>query len=214
MSVPRHVVRPLTPEARAKLPRLVGNVTSPFRSTISQTWDLLDSELYQIHARLPFVLQHDGVEEHHIRLDGMLRADARTPGAAIAVAIDHSDKGPLLFVCGRFRWWHDNLRAIALGMEALRKVARYGITSSDEQYRGWQALPPGTPMPAAKMTVEEAARFLWSAADLGHPPTVLAAEYVRTAYRAASLRHHPDRGGDPATFRKVTEANDILTVPR
>lgn len=36
--------------------------------------------------------------------------------------------------------WQINLRAIALGLEALRKLDRYGITSRGEQYTGWRAI--------------------------------------------------------------------------
>lgn len=40
------------------------------------------------------------------------------------------------------------------------------------------------------------------------------AEAIRTAYRAAALRCHPDRGGDDRLFRKVIEAYSILrTTP-
>jgi hypothetical protein len=52
-----------------------------------------------------------------------------------------------------------NARAIALGLEALRKVDRYRITKRGEQYTGWSALPPATPMGAAKMTADDALEF-------------------------------------------------------
>ena len=42
----------------------------------------------------------------------------------------------------------------------MRKVERYGITKSGQQYTGWKQLGSGTPMPAAEMTVEEAARVV------------------------------------------------------
>lgn len=45
--------------------------------------------------------------------------------------------------CARFRSWQENVRAIALGMEALRKVERYAITEADQQYAGFMALPRG-----------------------------------------------------------------------
>ena len=63
----------------------------------------------------------------------------------MGVAFD-TKGGPLLFVCGRFTTWQDNLRAIAKTMEALRAVKRWGATQSDEQYTGFRALPAATPM--------------------------------------------------------------------
>jgi len=44
---------------------------------------------------------------------------------------------------------------------------------------------------------------------LGTSPTPTTDE-VRAAYRAGVLKHHPDRGGDPAAFRSVAEAAAIL----
>jgi hypothetical protein len=35
-------------------------------------------------------------------------------------------------------------------------------------------------------------------------------ETLKSAYRRAVLRHHPDRGGDEADMRRVTEAYEVL----
>jgi len=121
-------------------------------------------------------------------------------------------------VCGKFPTWQDNVRAIALGLEALRKVDRYGIVQSAEQYRGWQALPPGSPMPAAKMTIEDAARLLADAApSLGYESGDLldsgaADGAIPRCYREAAKRLHPDVGGDPELFKRLTEARDLLVA--
>lgn len=153
------------------------------------------------------------VDESDVRLDGELRANAKPHSPAVGVSIE-SRHGPLLFVCDRFRHWQDNARAIALGLEALRKVERYGIVQSDEQYRGWQALPPGTPMPAAKMTVEDAARLLCDATmgTIGESweDIVRTRVGVNDLYREAVKLHHPDRGGDAAMFARLTEARELL----
>jgi hypothetical protein len=47
----------------------------------------------------------------------------------------------LLYACDRFWRWQHNLRAIALGLEALRLVERYGIGDAHQQYAGYRALP-------------------------------------------------------------------------
>lgn len=47
------------------------------------------------------------------------------------------------FAVDKFPSWQDNLRAIALGLEALRKVERYGFVKDDEQYTGFKALTAG-----------------------------------------------------------------------
>jgi DnaJ family protein A protein 2 len=38
-------------------------------------------------------------------------------------------------------------------------------------------------------------------------------ETVKKAYRKAAMKHHPDKGGDPEKFKKISEAADILTNP-
>jgi hypothetical protein len=63
-----------------------------------------------------------------------------------------------------------NARAIALGLEALRKVDRYRITKRGERYTGWSALPPATPMGAAKMTADDALEFSRASADWNAGP--------------------------------------------
>lgn len=212
----RYRIRPLTAEARARCTtRSPGS--SPFRSSWSTTVEQLKHEAS--HLLRPglgeFVVMID-VDESAIRLDGELRATARPESPAVAVSIE-SKHGSLLFVCDRFRHWQDNVRAIALGLEALRKVERYGIVQSDEQYRGWQALPPGTPMPPAQLTAEQAAARMCelsgmvdldvAAADrvLGDP------ELAQRIYRAAARRCHPDvLSGSETKFQELDRCYRIV----
>ncbi|HYF72005.1 MAG TPA: hypothetical protein VD864_04240, partial [Nocardioides sp.] len=120
--------------------------SSPFKGTYSSTLDLLSRELYHLRSDLYGlailqVVTRNG--ERDLRQDQWLRADARVthPGVAISMG---SKFGPLTFHCDRFVGWQANLRAIALGLESLRRVGRYGIGGSGEQYRGWTALPAGS----------------------------------------------------------------------
>lgn len=210
----KYTTRPLTIEARTRL-RGVRLTGSPFSASWPATLDLLDRELWELGVRDSFIIQID-VREQDLRLDGELRAHARPASPAVAISVDRKGKPSLLFVCGKFPRWQDNVRAIALGLEALRKVERYGITSAEEQYTGFGALPPGTPMPAAKMTVDEAADFIAGHCQhvvlAGEPPVTRKHVFANldSAYRAAARHLHPDVGGDPALFRQLTEARDIL----
>jgi hypothetical protein len=168
------------------------------------------------------------VDEGQIRKDetGLL-AHAQTQHPGVIVSFE-ADQGPLRFSCDRFSdgWnrkagWRDNLRAVALALEALRKIDRYGIGSGREQYVGFNALPPGQPMAmGAAMTIEEAARLL---AECSVPNAtgddarvrylsdrLLAGEGIQLAYRVAAKHHHPDAGGDAELFRRLTEARDLL----
>ena len=36
-------------------------------------------------------------------------------------------------------------------------------------------------------------------------------EEIKTAYRKLARKHHPDKGGDPEKFKKISEAYSILS---
>ncbi|GAB2762833.1 hypothetical protein [Nocardioides pakistanensis] len=181
---------------------------SRFDSTWTATERLLLAEVAHLAGR-NLVLEVD-VQERHIRLDGGLYANARPATPAVRVAFD-SMHGPLTYATDRFTGWQDNVRAIALGLEALRKVDRYGITKRGEQYAGWKALPGGTGGEASRMTREEAIYLLdeytdrdWAAGDPAD---------VRHVHRRARAAAHPDRhNGDRTLWNKVEQAAKVLGV--
>lgn len=190
-----------------------GRSYSRFGASWSDTADLLKREVELLGGH-EVVLQM-AITESDCRNDGWIRATARPAHPGVIVSFD-SKHGPLRYWTdeftdggrGHLNGWQSNVRAVALGLEALRKVDRYGIARSGEQYRGWNALPAGTAMPAA-LTVESAIAFLHEHApgvewDWDQP------DQVRRAYRAAALRLHPDKGGDPADFRRLQGAAELL----
>jgi hypothetical protein len=154
-----------------------------------------------------------------IRQDGHLRANAKTlhPGAKVSFESDH---GPLSFATdvyermwpGDLPGWQANLRAIGLGLAALRAVDRYGITKSGEQFRGFIPLAD-KPFGHGEMTVDQAIGVLL--VTTGMPATreeLLSgnATLINTVYRSAARRHHPDAGGNDAVFQQITKARDVL----
>lgn len=192
----RYVVRPLTVEARN---RMTGKGTehSPFRSTWTATEDLLERELRMLRAR-DVVMQIDCAESD-IRLDGRMRATARPLSPQSALAFN-TPKDPMLFCCGRYRTWNDNIRAIALGLEALRKLDRYGIVQTDEQYRGWKAIG-ATSTPDWVDVL--AAYSGWPHHEVRNDPD--------GAYHAALFKAHPDHGGTREAVEEVRQAKSRYT---
>lgn len=191
----------LTPDLQRKR----SSFSTPWRSTL----DLLDRELWQLDATTR-VLQV-AMTERDFRIDGMPRANARAEHLGIILSFHARDIGDLSYPCDRFDRWQDNLRAVALALEALRKVDRYGVTRRAEQYRGWKAIE-ATAMPAA-MTVEQAfdvlvqhSGVLSGLADVG---AIVPSELARGA-RAAQRQTHPDTGGRATHFQRVQRAIEVL----
>ena len=215
------VVRPFDMWPGAETPH---RTSSQFSAGIGDTVELLARELKHLAAER--VVLQLAIPESRLRLDGLPYADAKCAHPGVMLGFD-STHGPLRYACDRFvasPWkreggadWTHNLRAIALGLEALRKVDRYGISKRGEQYRGYAELPAGIAAPPTHMTTDEAVRFI---AEHGDPSLLELGgwDYVRTdrvvresAYRAAAKRLHPDApGGDTALFQRLQAAKSLL----
>lgn len=182
--------------------RSASNFSAPWRATL----DLLDRELHFLgegNRNAPAVLQI-AMREQDFRIDGLPRASARPAHPGVILAIESSN-GPLSFPCDRFITWQDNLRAIALALEALRKIDRYGVTRNAEQYTGWKQL--GSADAPVPMSAQEAAEFLQ---ELHQRETGRAFTNLREVRRAVIFACHPDRGGSRETWDRIESAIDVL----
>jgi hypothetical protein len=110
---------------------------SPFKAAYNATLDLLEAELQHLYAS-DIVIQCEA-QRSQIRNDGWLKSDARVEGPAVIVSFN-SRKKSYGYPCDRFTDWKANLRAIALSLEALRAVDRYGVTTHGQQYQGFLRL--------------------------------------------------------------------------
>ena len=170
--------------------------------------NLLAREVGMLGARRAVIeLECDASE---IRRDGLPRSDARVRGPGIMVSFE-SKHGPVRFPCDTFNSWQDNGRAIALAMQALQAVDRYGVTQRGEQYRGWTALPAS--VDDRPLSRQEAARIL--SAESGLPPENAAVMLVDATVCAATIREalkatHPDGGGSADAFHRVQRARKAL----
>jgi hypothetical protein len=157
-----------------------------FSASRESTMHLLGYETGRLGARA--VAVQLAISEEDFRADGQpkIRAAFRHPGVVVSFDSEH---GPLRYSTDRFTTWIGNLRAIALGLEALRTVDRYGIGRGGEQYRGYRQLQTGADDEA---TVERGRAL------------------IREAGSVAAALHatHPDRGGNPTDLRSVLMARD------
>jgi hypothetical protein len=97
--------------------------------------------------------------------------------------------------------WRENVRGIALTLEALRAVDRYGAVHTDEQYQGFRAIDAAPPTKFG--SADEAMRWL-------HGRTGHAWNTAKDAYRAAAREMHPDVGGDPTEWARLDEARQLM----
>lgn len=186
----------------------------PFTAGWQNTLDLLCYEVSRLGGRQ--VTVGIDVTSGDFRRDGMLRQDARVGFPGVRVTFD-SRHGTLVYGTDVYKDWRDNVRGIALGLEALRAVDRYGVSRHGQQYSGFKALPAGTGGPAnTNMTRESAASLLAlhsgidgiGAADLLDSPA-----QVRRAYLAAASLTHPDAvGGHAETFVAIETAYRLLST--
>ena len=123
------------------------------------------------------------------------------------------------FPCDTFTDWQANVRGIALALEALRAVDRYGVTQQAEQYRGWTALPDlrDHTYGARRHAAEDIVQMV-----LGCPvfppkqsPTVQQLlddpEERRRVQRQLMVAFHPDRqGGNDESFLEMNRLFSIL----
>lgn len=198
-------VRPLAtwPGSRTREPR-----RSTFRAPWGKSVQMLGNELRRVGAK-GAILQVE-IEERYFRIDGFPRADARQTGPGVILSFEHPIAGALMYPCDRFDSWQDNVHALALSLEALRAVDRYGVTKSAEQYRGWKALPASTDGP---MDRDEAARVICAEAGLDPSKAELVRDntFERKAAVLEALRNtHPDQGGKVEAFHRVQRARKAL----
>jgi hypothetical protein len=197
----------LTPASQRKIApfRVKSGGYSRTRTPLSATTELLDRELRALRARHAEMLI--AMRPEDFRNDGFPRAQAVASHPGVILSFD-SSVGHLSYPTDTFTTWQDNLRAVALALEALRKVDRYGVTKRGEQYRGFLALE-ATPAQKSFPTAQDAAGHIRALS--GERPELGDREGLSRAVRLAKRNTHPDRpGGSTDAFHNVTLAEEKL----
>lgn len=154
---------------------------TPFRMGWEASLDSLELEVERLKGE--DLVLGVVVDPAQIGISGMLKAGGRTAfrHRGVEVSFETPSRGRLIFHTDAYANVTQNIRAIAAGLEALRAVDRYGITSTAEQYAGFAQLTAGGPDPErGRLLVERAGGI-----------------------RQALMEHHPDRNGDPKAFADV-----------
>ena len=120
-----------------------------------------------------------------LRIDGLPYANAKAENGDSGVAVYFTYKGKqMCFACDRWAKVEDNMHAIAMTINALRGVARWGTGDMMEAaFTGFTALPaPGQTQARGWREVLEC-------------PPDCTLEQAKDRYRRLSAVRHPDRGG-------------------
>jgi hypothetical protein len=94
----------------------------------------------------------------------------------------------------------DRLRSYYLDLSNLKNTTEDDVSALLEQF--WQRIDQGAGDP-------ERRRDALSVLELSDP---VSRDEIKRQYRRLSLRHHPDRGGDPDRFRAVHDAMQFLAL--
>lgn len=184
---------------------------NPFRAKFDATLKLLEEELDHLDVT-GAVAVRVVADEADVRRDGMLRARAEVRHPGVAVSFRSRTAGDLTYPCDRFtaRYygeadWQVNVRAIALGLEALRKLDRYGIAGRGEQYAGWRAIEAGASV--GFDSPEEAVRWLRQVSGWTDGTAVAVGPLLR---RAAAVAHPDRNGGNRTLWDRYDAARQLL----
>ena len=169
---------------------------SRFEAGFARDRDLLMKEIERLVGGSHYFDKAEVVLSTNIALrrDGLPLANQRQPeDVGVAVYFTYK-KRKMCFACDRWQKIEENIRAIALTIEALRGIARWGTGDMIEAaFKGFAALPA----PGASKGWRDVLQIPAGAHDI---------EAVRAQYRRLSSQHHPDRGGDTDKMAEINMA--------
>lgn len=182
----------------------LGDERSKFKLAYNRILDKLEYETGKLNATDIFL--EAGLHLGQIRNDGWPHS-ASNPIHAGVILYFKSKDGDLRFPCGTYDKWTDNLYAIALTLENLRAIDRYGVTLGHQQYLGFKSLA------APAQTIEDHATFLaeQSGTDVYATEIIKDHNAYRQVYRNCARKLHPDSPGSNAgLWDKLQAAKAML----
>ncbi len=184
------------------------NLLGCSKVTYAKTLDRLEAELGKLKAR--DVVIEAGFQLSEIRNDGWPRSGAREKHPAVALHFN-KEAMPVAMPSLSYFTYHQNLHAIVLTLEALRKVDLHGVAQQGEQYRGWTALPAkgqSTSTASACETVLLCAGYSDAELPSLRDRMLASADFYAEAYRKAVKQVHPDmQGGNRHRFEELMKAS-------
>lgn len=166
--------------------------SSKFKSTVAVARDELFAEIGRLRGRYfcgPEPILSTNIE---LRQDGIPHANRRNPDdPGVAVYFEYKKQG-YCFACDKYKRVWENMVAIRKTIEAIRGIERWG--ASDMMQRAFSGFV---------QIEDQSQRTWWQVLGVSEDADN---EDVSRAYRALRSKHHPDRGGDQASFQAVMNA--------
>lgn len=178
-----------------------------FKTPWSRTLQQMESELE--HLRADAVVIQGYFADYQISIAGWPKGGASPSEPGIILTFTTKKNETFNFPCDTFDDWRDNLRAITLALEALRRIDRYGVTRHNEQYAGWKRLAAAGAT-ASKFDRAGAAQFLEQITAIDARDILCNTAKRDEAVKVARMRMHPDRGGSQDGFVMVEDARKVL----
>ena len=129
-----------------------------------------------------------------MRRDGLPYANYRKPEDPGVSVYFEVGGDPHFVACDRFNTVGDNVRAIGLTLENMRRNEAYGVITKAEALQAAKLLPPP---PGALLRPWFEVLEVSPAASL---------EVIEAVYKAKARRLHPDAGGNTADFAELNAA--------
>ena len=184
-----------------------------FQATYTETLDKLRDELRRVGAEIGTILVVS--ETARASKDGPPMAGSRMAYPGVVLRFVKGGSVEVEIATDKYADWKSNLRGIALSLEALRGINRWGCSEQDQQYLGFPALPP--PDPDALDTAEAAARFVARLIDPKSEDDMSrllldSPAMFEIMFPQARKRVHPDgrNGEGHDDFIKVQKAGELL----
>jgi hypothetical protein len=173
-----------------------------FTADMRDTFDLLRREIKMLGASIATLRL--AIEQREC-IKGEKEIDPRHPGVVLEFTSKH---GELTYCCDKFDEWQDNVRAITLTLERLRKAQAYGVIEG-QQYQGNLALP--APQEEV-LTAEDAAHWLvgYLKGACSYISVLSSEAACKKAINKAKKQAHPDAGGLEVNWHAVIKAESVL----
>jgi hypothetical protein len=173
--------------------------------TLTQAVDLLVDEVRKLQGKAynrdPDLNISSNIP---LRNDGFPRADylrLKIDDPGVAAYFKYSGEDVVL-CCDKFQKVEDNVKAIAITIEDMRRIERNGVSDFIKRsFMGFKALP------------EYTTPHFWEVLQMPFMPNPTPAMWlqIQKQYRTLAKAYHPDAGGNAEDWHNITRAYDEAT---